>query len=95
MPNYTVCQFCAGRPTHVAGQRGPDGEMDWVLVCEAHAAGWADDPEAPIYSLRDTDMRSPTYSYKAKLALRSFSYKDYSRYLEEVKRLYPGGSLST
>lgn len=41
------------------------------------------------------DPRSPHYDYKAKLAARRKAMKNHSRYIEENKRRYPGGSLST
>ena len=41
------------------------------------------------------DERSPNYDYKAKLAMRRKAMKNHHRYLEESKRRYPGGSLST
>jgi len=98
MPDYTVCQFCAGRPTHVAAQSTDGGvTVTLVLVCDAHAEGWNEggDWEAPIYPLSTANERSPNYNYKAKLALRAFAYQNYADYLEECKRRYPGGSLST
>lgn len=42
-----------------------------------------------------TDMRSPNYDYKAKLAERRAAAPRMRRYLKAVKKLYPGGSLST
>lgn len=41
-----------------------------------------------------TDMRSPNYDYKAKLAARQEAMKNYHLYLAECERRYPGGSLS-
>jgi len=44
--------------------------------------------------LPSTDMRSPNYDYKAKLAERRKAMENHHKYIEECKRRYPGGSLS-
>jgi len=88
MPDYSKCQYCAVKPTHIAVDLAGDHV---VLVCDAHAPT---DGEGPVYPLSAANDRSPNYNYKAKLALRAFAYQNYADYLEECKRRYPGGSLS-
>ncbi len=41
------------------------------------------------------DMRSPNYDYRVKLAMEREARKDHWKYIEECKRRYPGGSLTT
>ena len=45
--------------------------------------------------LPNTDPRSPHYDYKAKLAARRKASKNFERYIEACKKLYPFGSQST
>ena len=44
--------------------------------------------------LPNTDPRSPSYDYKAKLAARQEAMKNCGAYLAECERRYRGGSLS-